>query len=63
MDVTNQIFGWKQFLIKCFKIPDDSGYEKKKKKKQCGNTDEQILLNEPRKQWIAGSHIYKTIFV
>ena len=37
--------------------------KKKKKKKQCGNTGKQILLNEPRKQCIAGPHIYKTIFV
>ena len=36
--------------------------KKKKKKTQRGNTGEQILLNEPRKQWIAGSHIYKMIF-
>ena len=34
-----------------------------KNKKQCRDTGEQILLNEPRKQWIAGSHIYKMIFV
>ena len=30
---------------------------------QCGNSGEQILFNEPRKQWIAGLHIYKTIFL
>ena len=35
----------------------------KNKTPQCGNTGEQILLNEPRKQWIAVSHIYKMIFV
>ena len=37
---------------------------KQKTTPPCGNTGEQILLNEPRKQWIVpGSHIYKTIFV
>ena len=36
----------------------DTEKKKKKKKLQCGNTGEQILLNEPRKHW----HIYKTIF-
>ena len=43
----------------------DTQKKKKKKKKTppCGKTGEQILLNEPRKQWIAGLHIYKTIFV
>ena len=37
--------------------------QKKQKKKttQCGNTGEQIVLNEPRKQWTAGSHIYKKL--
>ena len=37
--------------------------KKKTSNTQCGNTGEQILQNEPRKQWIAGSHSYKTIFL